>query len=111
MALSVSIFPLKPELFRSDTAVLTEAAYEMAAIREAGMTAYEVQIMICEHEVFFRFEYPHAADILLAAHSVKLTEACSKAGIAEVAFLGDVTYLDVVFKVCVDVLCDVLDAE
>ena len=91
--------------------MLAEAAYEVAAIREAGLLADKGQVMVGEKQIFLGLEYPHSLDVLLAAHAVLLAELRRKAGIAHMAHRCDLRDPDILAEAAVDVLGHVLDAE
>ena len=107
---SAVLFVFQSELFWRLIAVFLETAYEVAAIRKACLLTYERHIMVGEKQIFFCLEYPHALDVLLAAHAVLLTEFRCKARIAHVAYLGYVRHADIVFKAAVYVFGDILYA-
>lgn len=83
----------------------------MAAIGKACLLAYVVEVVVGEQQIFFGFIYPHTLDIFFTAHAVLLPEFGGKAGIAHVAFLGDICDPDIVLKTAVDILGDIFDAE
>lgn len=63
-----------PELFWCDTLMPLKAFYQMAAIRKAGFLTGIIKVKIGEKHKLFRLVKPHSFYILLAAHSVLLTE-------------------------------------